>query len=272
MQQHSSPSVLTRIRSYLIYVLMVPFAMLANFNALVLGPFLDKKLLFKCVMWAFCYPIIYATRWICGVNFNVIGRENLPQHEEEGHVIMSNHQSSWETFFLQILFAPNTVILKKELAFIPFFGWALALLKPIFIDRSDRRSAMNQVLTKGAERLKRGEDILIFPEGTRMHIHQQKAFSKGGAVLASKAGVDIIPVAHNAGVCWPARSWIKYPGLITVSIGPAISVKNRKYTDALNEAEEWIQKEAKRLVQLELDRQQQQPTHQGIGRLFMRSE
>jgi 1-acyl-sn-glycerol-3-phosphate acyltransferase len=206
MQPQSPIPLSIRFKSYLIYLIMALCAMLSNILALLLGPFLDKKRLFPFVIGSFSYFTVTATRWICGVQFELIGQQNLPKDRSKGNVIMSNHQSSWETFFLQLVFSPNTVILKRELAFIPFFGWALILMRPIFINRSDRREAMNQVLTKGTERLQNGEDILIFPEGTRMPIHQQKSFSKSGAILATKAGVDIIPVAHNAGICWPARS------------------------------------------------------------------
>lgn len=244
-------SLFIKFKSFLVYVVMIPAAMFANFFALVLNPFLPKAKLFHWAIGSFAFSIVHAARLICGVKFELIGKDNLPKDKMSGHVIMANHQSSWETFYLQLVFAPNTVILKRELVFIPFFGWALALMRPIFIDRNDKRSAMGQVLSKGVERLQAGEDILIFPEGTRMPVHHQKAFSKGGAVLAHKAGVDIIPVAHNAGLCWPARSFIKYPGLITVSIGPAISTKNQSYRQALAEAENWIYQESRRLLAMQ---------------------
>lgn len=244
-------SLLIKLKSFLIYVVMVPAAFFANFFALVLNPFLPKSKLFHWVIGLFSFSIVHAARLICGVKFELIGKDNLPKDRRLGHVVMANHQSTWETFYLQLVFAPNTVILKRELVFIPFFGWALALMRPIFIDRNDKRSAMGQVLSKGVERLQAGEDILIFPEGTRMPVDHQKAFSKGGAVLAHKAGVDIIPVAHNAGLCWPARSFIKYPGLITVSVGPAISTKDRSYREALAEAENWVYQESRRLLAMQ---------------------
>src|SRR5690554_3887553 len=130
----------------------------------------------------------------CGVNYRITGTENIPA---EPFVLLSNHQSPWETIFLYDYFQPLCAILKRELLFIPFFGWALALLNPIAIDRSKRRTARQIVLTEGTKRLRDGICVLVFPEGTRLEAGQEKKYSTGGAELAINAGAKILPVAHN---------------------------------------------------------------------------
>ena len=210
--------------------------------ALLIGPFLSFKYRFILIIVGFTKFAVWWAKVICGLNYQVIGKENIP--ESGGYVIMSNHQSTWETLFLQTLFIPQTQVLKKELLWVPFFGWGLALLNPIFIDRSNKKKAMKKVLTEGKKRLDKGRFILIFPEGTRIKPGQTKTFGKGGALLASTSSHDIIPIAHNSGEFWPTKQWIKKPGTITMVIGEPIKVKGKK-ADAINtEAERWINETA----------------------------
>ena len=145
----------------------------------------------------------FAIRWVqlaCGVRYRIHGVENLPAH---GCVVIANHQSSWETIFLATLFPQLSILLKRELLKIPFFGWSLALMRPIAIDRSNPRAALKQVVEQGAERLAQNCSVLIFPEGTRVETGQRLRFSRSAAQLAIRAGVEIVCVAHDAGKYWP---------------------------------------------------------------------
>jgi 1-acyl-sn-glycerol-3-phosphate acyltransferase len=147
-------------------------------------------------------------RWTCGVTYRVRGRENLPAG---ACVILANHQCEWETLYLQVLKPPVCTVLKQELLRIPIFGWGLRLLHPIGLDRSKPARAMRQVLGQGVARLQEGLSVLIFPEGTRVDPGHRRRYNKSGAVIACRAGVPVLPVAHNAGERWPGRHWIKNP-------------------------------------------------------------
>ncbi len=180
---------------------------------------------------------IVLCRVICGVSWKVYGKENIPKRP---CVIISNHQSTWETFFLQTLISPQIQVLKQELLSIPFFGWALRTTKPIAIDRKDPRGAMQKVRKQGKESLNKKLSVLIFPEGTRNPVGKLGKFSRGGASLACTSGVDILPIAHNAGKHWPNKDWIKKPGTIEVHIGEVITTEGKGPAEATNEARNWI--------------------------------
>lgn len=170
----------------------------------------------------------FAVWWVgvaCGVRYRISGLENVPA---KPFVVLANHQSPWETLFLYYYFLPICAILKRELLRIPFFGWALAILRPIAIDRSKGHSARASLLTEGPKRLQAGLSVLVFPEGTRMQVGQEKKYLTGGADLAIAAGATILPVAHNAGVYWPARKFAKRPGTIDVVIGKPIPAAGRE--------------------------------------------
>lgn len=172
----------------------------------------------------------------CGVNYRIHGVENIPA---EPFVLLSNHQSPWETIFLYDYFKPLCAIMKRELLYIPFFGWALALLDPIAIDRSKRREARQTVLTEGKKRLRAGISVLVFPEGTRVDAGVEKKYSTGGAELAITASAKVLPVAHNAGLFWPARRYLKYPGTVDVVIGKAINASGREARELAEEVQTW---------------------------------
>jgi 1-acyl-sn-glycerol-3-phosphate acyltransferase len=176
---------------------------------------------------------------ICNLNYEIKGQENLPEHSA---IIMSKHQSAWETVALRGIVPPEQAwILKRELMWIPFFGWALAAVGSIGIDRSSGRSAMRQVISKGTERLKQGRLVMIFPEGTRVAPGEHKRYGMGGALLAEKSGYPIIPVAHNAGVFWRRRGVKKHPGTIQLVIGQPIETKDKTANEIIAEVEEWIE-------------------------------
>ncbi|MCL2161458.1 MAG: 1-acyl-sn-glycerol-3-phosphate acyltransferase [Betaproteobacteria bacterium] len=181
---------------------------------------------------------------ILGIRYRVIGRENIPAGPA---VIVSKHQSAWETFGLQVIFPPLSFILKRELLWIPFLGWALASIRSIAIDRKAGKDALSQVVEQGRERLKEGLWVAVFPEGTRVAPGVRGRYRPGGAFLAKRAGVPVVPVAHNAGEFWRRQAFLKSPGEITVSIGPAIEVKGIKAEEINRRAKEWIENEMTRL-------------------------
>ncbi|MGB2044243.1 MAG: lysophospholipid acyltransferase family protein [Porticoccaceae bacterium] len=176
-------------------------------------------------------------RLTCNIVIVVEGRENIP---EGPCVVLSNHQSTWETFYLQWFFQPASVILKHELLWIPFFGWALALMQPIGIKRSKPASAIRHVLKKGEQRLAAGNKIVIYPEGTRVRENHLGDFKTSGAALAKAANVSILPVAHNAGDHWPLVGFIKQPGIIRLKIGPAIQPSDKDVRALTEQARQWI--------------------------------
>jgi 1-acyl-sn-glycerol-3-phosphate acyltransferase len=133
---------------------------------------------------------------------------------------LAKHQSTWESFFLCGFFQPLSQVVKRELLYVPFFGWAMAMLKPIAIDRSNPKAALKQLAKLGHKRLGQGAWVLVFPEGTRIPPGQIGKFSRGGASLAVNANLPVLPIAHNAGEFWPKRGWSKTPGTVQVVIGP----------------------------------------------------
>lgn len=184
--------------------------------------------------------VIWLARWICGIRYQVIGMENMPAVPA---IVMAKHQSAWETIALPILLPPMAIVLKREILKIPFFGWGMAMLSPIAIDRGDGRAALKQITEQGKQRLSVGLGILIFPEGTRVAAGQVGKYGIGGAWLATHAHSLVIPIAHNAGELWPKNALLKRAGLITVSIGPVIDPAGMK-PDALNQrVQAWIENE-----------------------------
>lgn len=182
--------------------------------------------------------IIAWFRISCGVTYEIRGRENLP---DRPCAVLANHQCEWETLFLQVLNPPICTVLKRELLNIPLFGWGLRLLHPIALDRSKPARAMKQVLSQGVARLQEGLSVLIFPEGTRVDPGQRRRYNKSGAVIACRAGVPVLPVAHNAGERWPGRHWVKNPGRLTVVVGEPVETAGRTPDAVLADVEAWIE-------------------------------
>jgi 1-acyl-sn-glycerol-3-phosphate acyltransferase len=175
---------------------------------------------------------------LCGLRYRVEGKEHLPSGPA---IILSKHQSAWETLAFQIIFPPHTWVLKRELIWLPLFGWALALLRPIAIERGAARRAFDQVIRQGRKRLAAGLWVLVFPEGTRMAPRTHGKYKLGGAMLAEATACPVVPVAHNAGTFWPRRGFLKYPGEIRVAIGPLIESSGRNAEEINRLAEEWIE-------------------------------
>lgn len=176
--------------------------------------------------------------WTCGVRYRVVGRENLPAGPV---VVLSKHQSTWETLVFQELFPPLVWVMKRELLWVPFFGWGLAMGRPIAIDRGAGRRAMEQMLAQGSQRLADGLWVVIFPEGTRMRPGESGRYRPGGALLAVQAGVPVLPVAHNAGELWGKRQFLKHPGTITVAVGTPLATVDQEPAEVLKKAQEWIE-------------------------------
>ena len=194
---------------------------------------------------------VFLLKLMCGLDYRVEGREHLPAGAA---IIMSKHQSAWETIVFQEIFPAQTWVLKRELMWIPLFGWALALLRPIAIDRSAGRQAIEQIITQGRERLQSGIWVVVFPEGTRVAPGARRRYGVGGAVLAAETGYPVVPVAHNAGSFWPRRGFLKRPGTIRVVIGPAIDPRGRKAEEIIRQTEEWIEGEMAQLEKRQPDR------------------
>lgn len=192
--------------------------------------------------WSRC--VVWLARWICGIRWQVEGLEHLPDRPA---VILSKHQSAWETLAFQMIFPPQVYLLKRELLWIPFFGWGLALMSPIAIDRSRGRAALRQLAARGAERLAQGFWIVVFPEGTRMAPGRRRKYQLGGAWLAARTHAPVVPVAHNAGLCWPRNGFLKRPGLVTVRVGPTIDSAGRTAETVNQLAESWIEDQQREL-------------------------
>jgi len=197
------------------------------------------------VIRAYLKSYMVALRIICHIDYKVEGLENLPA--DNRGVVMSKHQSTWETFFLPTIFHAPAVIVKRELLWLPFFGWGLAAGSPISIDRSNASSAMKQIIEKGKACLDDGRWVLVFPEGTRVSPGEVGKYRLGGARLAVATGYPVIPVALNAGRFWPRRKFIKRPGTVRVVIGPPIESKGRTADEVLQLTRDWIESTMSRI-------------------------
>ena len=197
---------------------------------------------------SWCRTNLLGARWICGIRWRAIGRENIPHGPDRGpHIVMSKHSSTWETLAQTMFFPPLAYVAKKELLSIPFFGWGFALASPITIDRKSGRTAMQQIAAQGRERFSQGFWIAVYPEGTRIRAGARAKYKTGGARLAVAMNVPVIPVAHNAGYVWPKGMWGKRPGTVTMTVGPAISPAGKDVATLSQEVESWIEGEVARL-------------------------
>jgi 1-acyl-sn-glycerol-3-phosphate acyltransferase len=183
--------------------------------------------------------VLWWLKLTCGIRYEVSGRKNIPA--DTAGIIMCKHQSAWETISLQSVFPPQIWVLKRELLWLPFFGWALAALDPIAIDRKAGRKAFQQVVEQGRQRLDTGRWVVIFPEGTRIAPGQKGRYRQGGAVLAEQTGYPIVPVAHNAGVYWPRHAFLKHPGTIHMKIGKVIDPQGKTAQQIIQEVEDRIE-------------------------------
>tara|TARA_B100001559_G_scaffold12895_1_gene11228 strand:+ start:2327 stop:3025 length:699 start_codon:yes stop_codon:yes gene_type:complete len=228
------------LRSALFYVGYLSSGMLASILACLIGPFidLDKRLKLFSLWPRFTNWFLNLT---CGIKVNVIGKENLPSRP---CVIVSNHQGQWETFSMQYLFHPLCTLLKRELLFIPLWGWAMKMLHPIGINRDKPKQAILQTLEEGSERLKRGMFVLLFPEGTRVKAGRVGKYARSGFELAKRNNVKVLPLCHNSGDCWPAHKFIKKSGTINLHIGKPFYVEDSK--ESAEDVRQWVEEKLNR--------------------------
>jgi 1-acyl-sn-glycerol-3-phosphate acyltransferase len=224
----------------LLVIVVIPWSFVVLSGYLI--PLRGRYWLCRCYTW---FGII-AARVICGVRWQVLGWENMPRG---GAILQCKHQSTWETFWLASA-TPGmfSFVYKRELNRLPFFGWGIASLGMINIDRSKGQDAFEQVVTQGAERLKQGWFILMFPEGTRTLPGAEPRYKSGGARLAVRTGAPVVPIAVNTGEVWPRKSFVLSPGLVTVSIGPPIASQGKTGEQLIAEVEAWIETEMRTLA------------------------
>jgi 1-acyl-sn-glycerol-3-phosphate acyltransferase len=182
--------------------------------------------------------VMWLVRHVLGIRYVVKGREHLPDRPT---IILAKHQSAWETLAFQVIFPPQSWVMKRELLWIPFLGWGLAMFSPIAINRASRSEAFKRLVEQGQKRLDQGFWITIFPEGTRTAPGQRRRYRVGGAWLAVKTGTQVIPVAHNAGMIWPRNAFVKRPGLVTVEIGEPIDPTGLTPEQLMQKVEDWIE-------------------------------
>lgn len=189
---------------------------------------------------------LWTLRLLCGLHYRVEGAEHIPAGPA---IIFCKHQSTWETLALQSVFPHQIWLLKRELLWVPLFGWGLAMLDPIAIDRRAGRKAVAQLIEQGKRHLDQGRWVIIFPEGTRVAPGQTGRYGIGGAALAQTSGYPVVPVAHNAGQFWPRRRFLKRPGTIRLAIGPLIHTEGKSAEQIRDEAREWIENRTREIEQ-----------------------
>ena len=209
---------------------------------LVIAPFPNRYRF--AVAAAYAQLVMTSVRVLCGLKFEVVGRENIPN---DAAIFYLKHSSAFETLAEIVIFPQQTWVLKRELQWIPIFGWALRLLKPIAINRGGGRSAVKQVIRQGTERLDEGINVMIFPEGTRVRHGQTRKYGASGAALAAASGRPIVPVAHNAGLFWPRRGVRKHPGTVRFVIGEPVYVGDRDMREVNAEIQTWIEAEIREM-------------------------
>ena len=225
------------LRSLLFYIGQIISTVLIAPIGVIAFPLDFKKRYYLITRWA-----VFNLWWLklcCNIRYEIVGIDNIP---EKPCIVMCKHQSAFETLALQRIFIPQIWVLKKELLQIPIYGWGLASMQPIAINRDSTIKSFKQIADQGYERLKKGYWVVIFPEGTRVAPNKKKKYLPGGGMLAEKSGAQVVPVAHNAGRLWPRNSMIKKPGLITIKIGPVIKSENKSAKQITNEVENWIEK------------------------------
>jgi len=231
------------IRSLIFLLLQIVITPLFTLIAILTFPFHPITRYRIISGWAL--TMLWLLRVVCDIRMEVRGADNIPNTP---CLVLCKHQSAWETIALQKVFPPQVWVIKRELLWLPFFGWGLAMTSPVAIKRSEGREAIKQLLRQGKERLKLGFCVVIFPEGTRIPFGQRGKYKIGGALLGASSGVPIVPVAHNAGKLWGRESFFKYPGVITMSIGTPIDPAGLKAEEINRRAEEWIETEVTRLL------------------------
>ena len=233
------------MRSLLFYIGLAPLTVFFSFIGIVILPLPRTWRYAVITRWS-----VLTIAWLkisCGLDWHLSGKEHIPA---EPGVILCKHQSAWETIALQLIFPRQCQVLKRELLRVPFFGWGLASLNPIAIDRSAGVKALRTVLALGSERIRDGWWVLLFPEGTRIPAGKKGRYMQTGAALALQCDKPVIPVAHNAGVFWARNALTKYPGTIQVVIGSPIETQGKSAKAVTREVEAWIEAACAKLPQI----------------------
>jgi 1-acyl-sn-glycerol-3-phosphate acyltransferase len=239
---------LVAVRSVLFFAWMgltvIPWALAVLVASLFVR---GDPLYWICANWL--SVVMWGCRRICGVRMRIQGMDNLPPADRQSPVILlSKHQSTWETFtYPTIMSHPLAYVFKRELLYIPFFGWAIGRLDMVHIDRSKRNEAFARVVEQGKRILANGNWIIMFPEGTRTPRGSQGAYKSGGSRLALATGAPVVPIACTSARCWPRKSLLVRPGIVDVSIGKPIPVEGRNADELMREVETWIETEMRRL-------------------------
>ncbi|MFM0052361.1 lysophospholipid acyltransferase family protein [Caballeronia grimmiae] len=250
------------IRSLLLMLYFVMYTVPYAIACFIAFPFMraDKRY-WMAAGW--CKSTIVVLRHLVGIRYRIEGAENLPDGPA---VLLSKHQSAWETLaFPALMPRPLCYVFKRELLYVPFFGWALGLLKMVHIDRAQGRDAFASVTRQGRARMDDGAWVIMFPEGTRTRVGSQGKYKTGGARFAVATGAPVVPIAHNAGHVWPRNSFIKYPGIVTVSIGKAIDTTGLSPEEVNVRVESWIETEMRRIDPLAYATSNAQPQRAGAA-------
>ena len=231
------------IRATVFWVLFIPFMIIC---ATVVSILFFTPLAFRMgIVKLWIAYSLTCLRLTCGLSYTVEGLEHIP--EKNGFIIMSKHSSTWETLVIQRFFRPLIWVVKRELTWIPFFGWALKAMDAIALNRGTGRKAIAQLIDESQRQMDAGRILMLFPEGTRVLPLQSKPFKLGGAIVSQRTGYPVLPIAHNAGEFWPRHSWIKWPGTIRVVVGPPIEPAGRSPEEIIAEVGDWITRECERI-------------------------
>jgi 1-acyl-sn-glycerol-3-phosphate acyltransferase len=233
---------LVLLRSGVFLVLQAVLTVVWSIVSLLTFPFAPVTRYRIITVWS--RVVVWLARIICGIDYTVRGLENLPR---EAAIVLAKHQSAWETLALQVFLPPQVWVLRRSLLRVPFFGWGLAMMSPIAIDRSAGMHALKQTLAQGRQRLAQGFWIIIFPEGTRTAPGERGKYQVGGAWLAVRTGAPVVPIAHNAGHLWRKNAFYKFPGTISVVIGKPIDPAGLEPEQLNRRVEDWIESEMARL-------------------------
>jgi 1-acyl-sn-glycerol-3-phosphate acyltransferase len=232
------------LRSLLLFVYFIVFTIPYAIACFIAFPFLhaDRRY-WMAVGW--CRTTVFVARYLNGIRYRIEGFENLPDGPA---VVLAKHQSAWETVALPALLPrPLCFVFKRELLYVPFFGWALGMLKMVHINRKEGKDAFVSVIKQGRLRMNEGAWVIMFPEGTRIPVGKQGKYKTGGARFAVEAGAPVVPIAHNAGHLWPRNSFLKYAGIVTVSIGKPIDTAGLTPEEVNTRVQTWIETEMRRI-------------------------
>ncbi len=224
------------LRSLLFQIYFYVSVCVSALTIVLLAPFPYRTRFAVARAWG--RSMLFMGKRLCGLDYAIEGLENIPS---EPSVILIKHTTVFETYAQLAIFPPQTWVLKRELLWIPLFGWGLAAMRPIAINRGAGHTAVSQVIEQGKERLREGVWLTVFPEGTRMPLGETRRYGVSGAALAKEAQCVIVPVAHNAGDFWPRRGLKKSPGLIRFCIGPPIAPESRPPKETNLLVQQWIE-------------------------------